>query len=91
MEVRIREQESPDKKYEKLLSDFLTQDILKTVALNEDYITENVVCAMLRGTKVNLQNPRYIENAGRQQFFKRGDNDSHCSIIKRESPDEKTD
>ena len=59
MEVRIREQEKAlIEKYEKLLSDFLTQDILKTVALNEDYITENVVCAMLRGTKVNLQNPR---------------------------------
>ena len=54
MEVRIREQEKAlIEKYEKLLSDFLTQDILKTVALNEDYITENVVCAMLRGTKVN--------------------------------------
>ena len=41
MEVRIREQEKAlIEKYEKLLSDFLTQDILKTVALNEDYITE---------------------------------------------------
>lgn len=70
MEVRIREQEKAlIEKYEKLLSDFLTQDILKTVALNEDYITENVVCAMLRGTKVNLQNPRYIENAGRYNSF----------------------
>ena len=70
MEVQIREQEKAlIEKYEKLLSDFLTQDILKTVALNEDYITENMVCAMLRGTKVNLQNPRYIENAGRYNSF----------------------
>ena len=93
MEVRIREQEKAlIEKYEKLLSDFFNSGHLKDSCVERGlYHRKCGLCHASWYQSQFTEPPIYWKCWTVQQFFKRGDNDSHCSIIKRESPDEKTD
>ena len=70
MDTMIKEKEKIlFEKYNKLLSDFLLQDILKTVSLNNDYVTEKTVCSILRGTQLSNPDVKCTSNAGKYNIL----------------------
>lgn len=70
MDTMIKEKEKIlFEKYNKLLSDFLLQDILKTVSLNNDYVTEKTVCSILRGTQLSNPAVKCTSNAGKYNIL----------------------
>ena len=70
MDTMIKEKEKIlFEKYNKLLSDFLLQDILKTVFLNNDYVTEKTVCSILRGTQLSNPDVKCTSNAGKYNIL----------------------
>ena len=62
------QEENREKKIDEILSNFIVQDIITFVRLNEEYITENAVAQYMRGNSVQLNT--YICNLNNRTVYK---------------------